>query len=223
MIEPEASFYNLEDVLQLCERLVKLQVLFASDMHKDDLLFFDRRLLMVQKGPEAVAERDKDPEAYDETHRSTNWKDMSLHHRLRLLMSQMWPRITYETAIHLLNERMPMEKKIQWGESLSTEHEKFLAEEIFCGAVFVTHYPASIKPFYMKINTLMATPTPVVNNFDLLVPGIGELAGGSERVDNYQEIWSVLLPWCYVVSHTFCLQHKDPRGGSQREGVRVVL
>lgn len=77
---------------------------------------------------------------------------------------------------------------LSWGKDLQTEHERFLAEEIFKGPVFVTDYPANLKPFYMKLNADGKT----VNCLDLLVPGIGEIVGGSLREDDYDTLkWNI--------------------------------
>lgn len=96
-----------------------------------------------------------------------------------------WPRITYTDAIETLKERhtvSPFQYIPEWGASLQSEHERYLADEVYNGPLFVTDYPTSIKPFYMRANDDGRT----VACFDLLVPGIGELAGGSlreERLD----------------------------------------
>ncbi|TIA91061.1 hypothetical protein E3P99_01213 [Wallemia hederae] len=99
-----------------------------------------------------------------------------------------WQRITYSHAVELLQHRhaaSPFQFTPEWGASLQSEHERYLAEEVYKAPLFVTDYPASIKPFYMRANDDQDT----VACFDLLVPGIGELAGGSlreERLDVLQ-------------------------------------
>ena len=106
--------------------------------------------------------------------------------RLRLMMDQPFVRISYTEAVALLQEQhaiQPFEHTPEWGASLQTEHEKYLAGEKFGAPVFVTDYPQALKPFYMRLNddTSATTPSPTVACFDLLVPGIGELVGGSLR------------------------------------------
>jgi asparaginyl-tRNA synthetase len=98
--------------------------------------------------------------------------------------SEEWPRITYTEAIRLLQEQAKL--PIEWGQDLPTEHERWLAEKHFQSPVFVTDYPAKLKPFYMRLNEDGKT----VACFDLLVPKVGELAGGSlreERLDHLKQ------------------------------------
>lgn len=94
-------------------------------------------------------------------------------------------RITYDEAVKLLepnNEKF--EYKISWGKELQTEHERFLTEQIFKSPVMVYNYPKDIKAFYMKRNDDGKT----VRAVDVLVPGLGEITGGSEREENYDKL-----------------------------------
>lgn len=93
-------------------------------------------------------------------------------------------RITYTDAITELSKFQNFKYPVIWGEDLKTEHERFLAEQMFCGPVFVTNYPSRVKPFYMKSNDDGIT----VACCDLIVPGIGEIVGGSLREDNYEKL-----------------------------------
>ena len=103
-------------------------------------------------------------------------------------------RITYTEAVSILQERhsvSPFEHVPEWGASLQTEHEKYLAGEKFGAPVFVTDYPQALKPFYMRLNdeaSTHSTPSPTVACFDLLVPGIGELVGGSLREERLEHL-----------------------------------
>jgi asparaginyl-tRNA synthetase len=107
--------------------------------------------------------------------------------RLRQMTDRPFIRISYTDAVSILQEQhsvTPFEHVPEWGASLQTEHEKYLAGEKFGAPVFVTDYPQTLKPFYMRLNddtSATATPSPTVACFDLLVPGIGELVGGSLR------------------------------------------
>ena len=107
--------------------------------------------------------------------------DKTLLDRLNNVINSDFARITYTDAIKELEKvNDKFEYKVSWGADLQTEHERYLSEVIFKKPVFVTDYPAEIKAFYMKLNpdgkTVAAT--------DLLVPGIGEIIGGSQREDN---------------------------------------
>ena len=89
---------------------------------------------------------------------------------------------SYTEAVKLLTESgHEFEYKPYWGCDLQTEHERYLTEQIFKKLVFVTDYPKEIKAFYMKLNPDGKT----VAAMDCLVPGIGEIIGGSQREDNY--------------------------------------
>lgn len=96
-------------------------------------------------------------------------------------------KITYTDAINILLEsNKKFENKVAWGEDLATEHERYLAEEKFNGPVIVTDYPREIKAFYMKQNTDGKT----VRAMDILVPGVGEIIGGSQREEDHDKLVS---------------------------------
>ena len=108
--------------------------------------------------------------------------DKGLIERLQHVASSEFGRITYTDAIEELEKHNDkFDYKVSWGCDLQTEHERFLTEEIFKRPVFVTDYPKEIKAFYMKLNDDGKT----VAAMDCLVPGIGEIIGGSQREDNY--------------------------------------
>lgn len=113
-------------------------------------------------------------------------KEQLLQRWNMLLDGNSWKTITYTKAIELLEERhgkVPFSHyKPRWGEALQTEHEKWLAGEYFKSPVFVTDYPKECKAFYMKVNSDNKT----VACFDLLVPEMGEIVGGSLREDNFE-------------------------------------
>ena len=109
--------------------------------------------------------------------------DKGLLDRLNLVMNSEFGRITYTEAIQLLETHNDeFEYKVSWGADLQTEHERYLTEQIFKRPVFVTDYPKEIKAFYMKLNEDGKT----VAAMDCLVPGIGEIIGGSQREEDYQ-------------------------------------
>lgn len=107
-----------------------------------------------------------------------NFVDKELLARLTNVVSSDFGRITYTEAVELLKkENDKFEYKVDWGTDLQTEHERYLTEQIFKRPVFVTDYPKEIKAFYMRLNDDNKT----VAAADLLVPGIGEIIGGSQR------------------------------------------
>lgn len=111
--------------------------------------------------------------------------DKGIEGRLENVVNSKFARITYTEAIDLL-EKADKEFKypVSWGADIQTEHERYLSEEIFKGPVFVTNYPVGIKSFYMRLNDDEKT----VAAFDLLVPGVGELIGGSQREERVDKL-----------------------------------
>lgn len=108
--------------------------------------------------------------------------DKGLSERLNHVLHSDFGHITYTEAIELLKPHNDIfQYKAEWGCDLQTEHERYLTEQIFKKPVFVTDYPKEIKAFYMKLNEDQKT----VAAMDCLVPGIGEIIGGSQREDNY--------------------------------------
>ena len=114
-----------------------------------------------------------------------NFIEKGLFEKLDNVINSDFARITYTDAIkELEKENDEFEYKVSWGTDLQTEHERYLCEQIFKKPVFVTDYPADIKAFYMKQNPDGKT----VAAADLLVPGIGEIIGGSQREENYDKL-----------------------------------
>jgi len=109
--------------------------------------------------------------------------DKGLLDRLNNVISNDFGRITYTEAVELLEKHNDkFDYPVSWGCDLQTEHERFLTEQVFKKPVFVTDYPKDIKAFYMKLNPDGKTVAAV----DCLVPGVGEITGGSQREDNYE-------------------------------------
>jgi len=109
--------------------------------------------------------------------------DKGLLDRLNNVLNNDFGRITYTDAVALLEKHNDkFEYPVSWGCDLQTEHERFLTEQVFKKPVFVTDYPKDIKAFYMKLNPDGKTVAAV----DCLVPGVGEITGGSQREDNYE-------------------------------------
>lgn len=111
--------------------------------------------------------------------------DKGLLDRLRHVAESEFERVTYTEAIDILKEHNDkFQYPVSWGTDLQTEHERYLTEKVFKKPVFVTDYPKEIKAFYMKQNPDGKTVAAV----DLLVPGIGEIIGGSQREDDLDKL-----------------------------------
>lgn len=153
MVEPEMSFCDIHGNMDLGEALIKNLVCHALDSCRDDLMLFAK------------------------------WVDKTLLPTLENIASSEFHRLPYGEAIDILNRSgKTFEYPIQWGNDLQTEHERFLTEEFFKKPVIVFDYPASIKPFYMRLNDDQKT----VAAIDVLVPGIGEIIGGSQREERLE-------------------------------------
>ena len=122
----------------------------------------------------------------DEINFLNQFVDTGLKERLKNVAENDFVRLTYTQAIEILKENADKfeDKNIFWGKDLQSEHERFITETVFKKPVFLTDYPKEIKAFYMKQNPDGKT----VAAADLLVPGIGELIGGSQREDDYEKL-----------------------------------
>ena len=104
---------------------------------------------------------------------------------LQKIVDSDFGRVTYTEAVEILKKHNDkFENKVEWGCDLQTEHERYLTEKIYGRPVFVTDYPKEIKAFYMKLNDDGKTVAAV----DCLVPGVGEIMGGSQREDDYDKL-----------------------------------
>ncbi len=160
MVEPEISFADLGDVMNLAEDMVKYIVKYVMEKLPEEMEFFNK------------------------------FVDKTLLDRLNNLVEADFARITYTEAIKLLEESgREFKYPVSWGEDLQTEHERYLSEEVFEGPVFVTDYPKDFKAFYMRLNDDNKT----VAAADLLVPGVGELIGGSQREERVEILEEMMI------------------------------
>lgn len=127
----------------------------------------------------------------DELEFLNKFVDTGLLERLKNVSENDFVRLPYTEAIGILKEHADEfdDKNIFWGKDLQSEHERYLTEKVFKKPVFLTDYPKEIKAFYMKLNPDGKT----VAAADLLVPGIGELIGGSQREENYEKLYSRIV------------------------------
>ncbi len=173
MIEPEVAFNEIKENMDLAEDFIKYLIKYALEQNKDDIEFLKQRLLDEEK--------DKPKEQRNE---------MDLIQKLEFVLANNFERITYTEAVQILKDSKPNKNgKFQypvgeWGFDMQSEHEKYLVEKHFKKPVIVTNYPAEIKAFYMKQNEDGKT----VAAMDVLVPGIGEIIGGSQREENYDKL-----------------------------------
>ena len=124
-------------------------------------------------------------EAPEEMNFFNSFVDKGLLERLHNVANSDFARVTYTEAVDILAKNNDkFEYKVSWGCDLQTEHERYLTEQVYKRPVFVTDYPKEIKAFYMKQNDDGKTVAAV----DCLVPGIGEIIGGSQREDNYEKL-----------------------------------
>lgn len=123
--------------------------------------------------------------APDEMAFFNQWVDKTLLERLNFLVNSDFGRVTYTEAVEeLVKSGQKFEFKPEWGKDLQTEHEKYLTEHVYKKPVFVTDYPKDIKAFYMRMNDDGKT----VAAMDLLVPGVGEIIGGSQREERLENL-----------------------------------
>ena len=153
--------------------MIEPEIAFAD--LKDDMILAESMLKYVIR---YVMEN-----APEEMQFFNNFVDKGLIDRLKHVVESEFAHVTYTEAIELLEKNNDkFEYKVSWGTDLQTEHERYLTEEVFKRPVFVTDYPKEIKAFYMKLNPDGKT----VAAMDCLVPGIGEIIGGSQREDDYE-------------------------------------
>jgi asparaginyl-tRNA synthetase len=148
MIEPEMAFCDLKEDMDLAESFLKYVFNHVMNHCQEDLEFFNLR---IDKSVLATAEN---------------------------IINNGFERLTYTEAIKLLEKTdKKFEYPVSWGLDLQSEHERYLAEEVFKKPVILTDYPVEIKAFYMRLNDDGKT----VAAMDILAPKIGEIIGGSQR------------------------------------------
>jgi asparaginyl-tRNA synthetase len=170
MIEPEVAFADLHDTMDLAEEFLKYLIRYVLENCKDDLEFLNQRHAFENK---AKAQNEKD--------------ELGLIEKLEFVCNNDFERITYSEAHEILRNCKPNKKKKfqypveEWGFDLQSEHERYLVEKHFKKPVIVTDYPAKSKAFYMRVNEDKKT----VAAMDVLVPGVGEIIGGSQREERF--------------------------------------
>ncbi|AHH45165.1 asparagine--tRNA ligase [Mesomycoplasma bovoculi] len=156
MVEPEVAFFNLNDIIDLGEKMLKTSIVNVISKHNSEFDFLEK------------------------------YTGINLRKRLIDFTKNQIEKVNYEDALKILREHKDQfeNQDLDFGADLKTEHERFLAEQVFKAPVAITNYPKDIKAFYMHQNDDGRT----VAAFDLLVPGIGELIGGSQREVRYEKL-----------------------------------
>lgn len=153
MIEPEMAFCDLAGNMKVAEEMLKYLLSDAMENCTEDMQLFDK---FIEKG---------------------------LLKKLQGVVDKDFAHITYSEAVERLQgAKKKFEYPVEWGIDLQSEHERYLTEEVFQCPLIVTDYPATIKPFYMRLSDDKKT----VAAMDILVPGIGEIIGGSQREERLQ-------------------------------------
>lgn len=204
MVEPEIAFADLTENMGIAEELIKYTIKYALEHCADDLAYLElkeeedeedkkRKSKTAQhahKSDTALAtdthgsssqETDEDDEVdtLQDQAPTTSWSTtVKLRDRLKNTVEDKFARLTYTQAIEILQESgVDFAEEPVWGIDLPSEMERYLAEEVFKKPIIVTNYPKEIKSFYMRLDPDGKT----VSAMDILVPGIGELVGGSQR------------------------------------------
>lgn len=159
MLEPEIAFIDVNELMDIMEDMIKYIVKNYLEMAHEQIAFFNENV------------------------------DNTLISRLDSILKSDIEKITYTEAIEILkkaieNKHQFENNNIFWGMDLESEHERYICENIYNSPVFVYNYPVELKAFYMKLNDDNKT----VAGVDLLVPGVGELCGGSQREDDYDTL-----------------------------------
>jgi asparaginyl-tRNA synthetase len=153
MVEPEAAFFELTDNMALAERFLKRICRDVLEHCGEDMALFEEHV------------------------------DKSVRQRIADVAERDFRRLTYSEAVDILKSSgKSFEFPVAWGHDLQAEHERYLTEEKFLEPLILYDYPASIKPFYMRVNDGGKT----VRAMDVLVPGVGEIIGGSQREERLE-------------------------------------
>lgn len=163
MIEPEIAFADLAADAQLAEDMLKYLFRTVLTERADDMKFFAERI------------------------------EKTAVERLTHIVDKPFLRVTYTEGVKILEDAIRTGKKkfeypVKWGTDLQSEHERFLTEEHFKQPVILTNYPKGIKAFYMRLDDNCEPDRQTVSAMDILVPGIGEIVGGSQREERLDKL-----------------------------------
>ncbi|HIE16425.1 MAG TPA: asparagine--tRNA ligase [Bacteroidales bacterium] len=195
MIEPEMAFCDINGNMDIAEEMLKYLVKYTINHFSDEIEFLRKRLQDEEKN------------------KKRENRSMDLIEKLNFILDNSFERITYTEAFEILKRSKPNQKKRfefpveEWGMDFQSEHERYLVEKYYKKPVIITDYPKDIKAFYMKQNSDGET----VRGMDVLLPGIGEIIGGSQREEDYHRLLArikeVNIPekdiWWYLETRKF--------------------
>jgi len=166
------AFYDIHDNMDLAEAFCKFIIRYVLEHNLADLEVLAARIEEEEKNLPKEKRR-----------------PMGLIEQLRFVADNAFERITYTDAVQILLNSKPYKKgqfefPVEWGRDLQAEHERYLVEKEFQKPVIVRNYPKEIKAFYMRLNEDGKT----VAAMDVLFPGIGEVIGGSQREERYENL-----------------------------------
>ena len=173
MIEPEVAFADLTSNINLATELLKYVCKYVLEHYLEDITFLSER-------------KQKEEQSLKKEQRSKN----TLLESLNSVINNPFITISYTEAFEILKNSKPNKKNkfkfpiTDWGIDFQSEHERFLVEKEFNSPVVIVDYPKNIKAFYMRLNEDNQT----VRAMDILFPGIGEIIGGSQREERFNEL-----------------------------------
>eukprot|EP01125_Pyxidicula_operculata_P022872 TRINITY_DN9641_c0_g1_i1.p1 TRINITY_DN9641_c0_g1~~TRINITY_DN9641_c0_g1_i1.p1 ORF type:complete len:559 (-),score=166.98 TRINITY_DN9641_c0_g1_i1:96-1772(-) len=197
MIEPEIAFADLVENMNVSEQYIKFVLRYVMEklpnemeyLEKYEKTYFEERKKQLEEEEKEKAKKEDKKDGAEgkkkkkQVKEVRGFREQPLRDRVRHVMESDFARITYTEAIDfLLKSGVEFENKVEWGIDLASEHERWLAEEHFKRPTIVRNYPKEIKAFYMRLNEDDKT----VAAMDVLVPGVGELIGGSQREDRLE-------------------------------------
>jgi len=213
MIEPEIAFADLQEDMDIAEGFLKFVMNYVFETCPSDMVVleeFEKRHLAEKK---IALEKEKKAQAHAQAEKmkaakaagepiqkkdkkkggkkdqaKPDWRAKPLRERVQGIINSQFARVTYTEAIELLLKAIAdgkeFDEDVKWGMDMGCEHERYLCEVLFGRPTIVTDYPKDIKAFYMRMNDDGKT----VAAMDILVPGVGELIGGSQREERLGEL-----------------------------------
>lgn len=182
MIEPEIAFADLQENMCIAESYLKFVMDAALKRNPADMKVLEDFETASHK---EIPEDEKKAMALT---KQPHWRALPLRQRLQNIIDVKFARVTYTEAIAILEKAVAgghkFEEAVSWGIDMGSEHERYLCEVHFRKPTIVTDYPKAIKAFYMRENDDKKT----VAAMDVLVPGVGELIGGSQREERYDNL-----------------------------------